>query len=218
MQEGAVTPGCPLPRCHCPCALCCSVSRRADPPAPYHEVPFGTPPLPSPVRVSPHIPQAPPAGNGYPGPGCQFGPVRTHVQRWERIAAAAGAANTSPNVPLLGGCDRECKTIPGAALSPSLCLVPGYPLSPRCWRRGLLALSPPVPLSPSPGAGVVCAPPAAPRSCWMAGSSPGRKRCFLRVSQEELSPQGDGGHLPAQTLPAALIIFPEFSGLGACGW
>lgn len=135
MQEGAVPVGCPLPRCHRPCALCCSVSRWPTPPAPYHEVPFGTPSLPSPVRVNPHIPQALPAGNGYPGPDCQFRPVRSRVQHWEQIAAAAVAADTSPNVPLLGGCDRECRTIPVAALPRSLCLVPGYPLSPRCWRR-----------------------------------------------------------------------------------
>ncbi|KAL2300088.1 hypothetical protein Nmel_012048 [Mimus melanotis] len=45
--RGVVTPGCPLPRCHCPCALCCSCPVGPTPPAPYHEVPFGTPPCPT---------------------------------------------------------------------------------------------------------------------------------------------------------------------------
>lgn len=180
------------PSCHCPCALCCSVSLQAPQPR-TTKCPLEHPPLPSPVRVNPHIPQALPAGNGYPSPDCQFGPVRTRVQRWERIAAAVVAADTSPDVPLLGGCDRECRTIPGAALPrPWMSSVPSL-LAPG-WGRGLLSVSPPTahpcPLSPSPGAGAVCAPPAAPRSCWMAGSSPGRKLCFLWVSQEELSPLG----------------------------
>lgn len=147
----------------CPLLL---VSCCPTPPAPYHEVPFGTRPLPSPVRVNPLIPQALPAGNCYPGPDRQFGPVRTHVQHW--IAAAVVAADTSPNVPLLGGCGRECKTIPGAALSRSLCLIPWISSVPSLlapgWGWGLFFVSPPAvhpcPLSPSPGAGTVCAPSA----------------------------------------------------------
>lgn len=148
LQEGAVTPGRPFPRCHCPCALCCSVSRRANTPSPVPRSALWNTLPPSPVRVNPHIPQALPAGNGYPGPSCQFGPVRTRVQHWERIAAAVVAADTSPNVPLLGGCDRECRTIPGAGPSLSLCLIPGYPLSARCWRRAGGGGCSPRPLSP----------------------------------------------------------------------
>lgn len=143
-----MTPGRPFPRCHCPCALCCSVSRRANTPSPVPRSALWNTLPPSPVRVNPHIPQALPAGNGYPGPSCQFGPVRTRVQHWERIAAAVVAADTSPNVPLLGGCDRECRTIPGAAPSLSLCLIPGYPLSARCWRRAGGGGCSPRPLSP----------------------------------------------------------------------
>lgn len=119
-------------------AVTVPVSFAAPCPAGRHPQPRTTkcplehPPCPA-LCVSIHtFPQALPAGNGYPGPDCQFRPVRSHVQHWERIAVAA---DTSPNVPLLGGCDRECRTIPVAALPQSLCLVPGYPLSPRCWRR-----------------------------------------------------------------------------------
>lgn len=187
--------------------------------------PLEQPPPPSPVRVNPHIPQALPAGNGYPGPDCQFGPVRTRVQHWEQIAAAVVAADTSPTVPLLGGCDKECRTIPAAALSPSLCLChlaagtglgagAALRVPSRCSSLSLVTFP--------RGWSCLC-PPArspAPRSCRIAGRSPGRKRCFLWVSQEELSPLGDvmGVTSPAQTFPAVLIIFPEFGGLGARGW
>lgn len=50
-------------------------------------------------------------------------------------------------IPLPGGCDRECKTIPGAAPSPSLCLIPGCPLSPHCWHQAGGGGCSPCPLS-----------------------------------------------------------------------
>lgn len=75
-------------------------------------------------------------------------PVRTSEDpcpAW--IAAAVVAAGTSPNVPLLGGCGRECRTIPGAALSRSLCLVPWISSVPSLlapgWGWGLFFVSPP---------------------------------------------------------------------------
>lgn len=219
MQEGVVTPGSPLPRCHCPCALCCSCPVGPAPPAPYHEVPFGTAPPPNPVRVNPHIPQALPAGNGYPGPDCQFGPVRIHVQHWERIAAAVVAADTSPNVPLLRGCGRECKTIPGAALSipvprPCISSVPSL-LAPG-WGWGQFSASPPAvhpcPLSPFPwGWNCLCPSRAIPGTaelldCWKLS----RKEALfpLDLPGGTFTSGGcHGGHLPGTNTSRCVDYF-----------
>lgn len=169
LQEGVVTPGCPLPRCHCPCALCCSCPVGPPPPAPYHEVPFGTRPLPSPVRVNPHIPQALPAGNCYLSPNCQFGPVRTHVQHglqqlwWLQTRPQMSpywvgvAGNAKPSREQL--CLHPCAS------------SPGYPLSPHCWHRAGDCSLCPLPLFiPVPCQLELFVPlPCDPRRCGAAG-------------------------------------------------
>lgn len=201
----------------CPLLL---VSCWADTPSPVPRSALWNTPPPNPVRVNPRIPQALPAGNGYPGPDCQFGPVGTHVQHWERIAAAVVAADTSPNVPLLGGCGRECRTIPGAALSRSLCLVPGYHLSPRCWHRpgnGDCSLCPlplfiPVPCHLPLGLELFVPPPR---------SIPGTAElldCWKLSRKETLFPLGlpggtftsggcHGGHLPGTNTSRCVDYF-----------
>lgn len=209
-----MTPGCPLPRCHCPCALCCSCP--VGPPAPYHEVPFGTRPLPSPVRVNPHIPQALPAGNCYPGPDCQFGPVRTHVQHGlQQLWWLQARPQMSPSwVGVAGNAEpsREQLCLDPCASSP------GYPLSPRCWHRaggGGCSLCPlpvhPCPLSPSPGAGAVCAPPVIPGTVELLD-------CWKLSRKEALFPLGlpggtftsgrcHGGHLPGTNTSRCVDYF-----------
>lgn len=227
MQKGAVTARCPLPRCHCPCcALCCSVSCRADPSS---SVPrsalWNSSPCPAlcvSIHTFPRHRQLEMVIPALTASLDQRGPVSSTGSGLQQLWWLQTRPQISPCwVGVTGNAkpSREQLCLHLCASVPSL-LAPG-------WGQGLLSVSSPAarpcPLSPSPGAGAVCAPPArspAPRSCRIAGSSPGRKRCFLWVSQEELSPLGDvmGVTSPAQTFPAVLIIFPEFSGLGACGW
>lgn len=145
------------------------------------------------------------------------GAVRSRGQPWERLAAAAVAADASPNVPLRGGCDRECRTFPGAARPPSLCLCP---LAAGTGPGAALRVPPaahPCPSSPSRVAGAVCAPPTALLDCWKLS---GKEVLFpLGLPGGTVTSGGCRGvTCPAQTLPAALVVFPEFSGLGACGW
>lgn len=224
-----MTAGCPLPLCHHPCcALCCSVSCRADTPSPVpRSALWNTPPARPCVCQSSHSP-----GTASWRWLSQFGPVRTRVQHWERIAAALVAADTSPNVPQLGGCDRECKTIPGAALSPSQCLIPGYPLSPPCWHRagGMgnslcpLPLLVPVLCHLPPGLQLFVPLPREDR--WLSGAA-GLLEALQEGSAVSFGSPRRNFHLWAMSggspprhkhFPLRCLFFSEFSGLGKCGW
>lgn len=218
LQEGAVPAGCPLPHCHLPlsCAAPCPPCPHPQPPT--TKCPLEHPPCPA-LCVSMHT---------FPW-HCQLemvipaltGPVRSHGQHWEQIAVAVVAADTSPMSPCWVGVTGSAEpSREQLCLHP--CACPWIPSVPWLLAPGRGCSPCPLPLLiPVP-----CHLPVLlelfvplPRHCWIAGSSPGRKLCFLWLSQEELSPLGDvmGATCPAQTLPAALVVFPEFSGLGACG-
>lgn len=99
MQEGAVTPGCPLPRCHCPCALCCPCPAGPTPQPRTTKCPLERPPCPAPcvsIRTFPRHRLLEMVIPGLAASSNQFGPMSSAGSGLQQLRGLQTRPQMSP--------------------------------------------------------------------------------------------------------------------------